>query len=329
MVWRIHFTAEDLARIQVSPTLGPLAETVLAMKLIRGCQMQPRKMFGPWRSQVGGKVTRRMKALTDLIPAGSHGVDLCTLTGEAPTIEQGLAALLAAPREQMLLEMGLFERWHRLPASAWSLADPEAREPLAAAMLAAHQALIEPYWTRMLACLEAEQVIRRRTLAIGGPDRLLASLQNERIRWRPPVLEVLMCNDADLYLEGRGLSLVPSVFTGKVPNLIHDPTHPSATPRLLLPASDERVRACGLWDGPRSNGAALAALVGRNRAAVLGAVADGCTTTELAGRVGISIAAASQHASVLRDAGLITSSRHGGAMLHALTPLGAGLLQAG
>jgi len=329
MVWRIHFTSEDLARIQVSPTLGPLAETVLAMKMIRGCHMQPRNMFGAWRSQVGGKVTQRMRALADLIPAGSHGVDLCTLTGEAPTIEQGLAALLAAPREQMLLEMGLFERWHRLPASAWSLAEPGAREPLADAMLAAHQALIEPYWTRMLACLEAEQVIRRRTLAHGGPERLLASLQGERIRWRPPVLEVLMPNDADLYLEGRGLSLVPSVFTGKMPNLIHDPSHPSATPRLILPASDERVRACGLWDGPRSNGAALAALVGRNRAAVLGAVADGCTTTELAGRVGISIAAASQHASVLRDAGLITSSRHGGAMLHALTPLGVGLLQAG
>ena len=25
MVWRIHFTADDIARIQVSPTLGPLA----------------------------------------------------------------------------------------------------------------------------------------------------------------------------------------------------------------------------------------------------------------------------------------------------------------
>ena len=329
MVWRIHFTSEDLGRIQVSPTLGPLSETVLAISLIRGCHMQPRTLFSAWRSQVGGKVTPRMRALIDLIPPGSRGVDLCTLTGEAPTIEQGLAALLAAPREQMLVEMGLFERWHRLPASAWSLAEPGGREPLADAMLAAHRALIEPYWARMLACLEAEQVPRRRALASGGPDRLLASLQTERIRWRPPVLEVLTCNDAELYLEGRGLSLVPSVFAGKMPNLIHDPSHPSATPRLILPASDERVRACGLWDGPRSNGAALAALVGRNRAAVLGAVADGCTTTELAGRVGISIAAASQHASVLRDAGLITSSRQGGAMLHAITPLGAGLLQAG
>jgi DNA-binding transcriptional ArsR family regulator len=69
--------------------------------------------------------------------------------------------------------------------------------------------------------------------------------------------------------------------------------------------------------------------VGRNRAAVLASIADGCTTTELAGRAGISVAAASQHASVLRDAGLIVTRRQGGAVLHLLTPLGAELLEAG
>jgi len=79
----------------------------------------------------------------------------------------------------------------------------------------------------------------------------------------------------------------------------------------------------------RSRGSALAALVGRNRAAVLQSIADGCTTTELARRVGISLAAASQHASVLRGAGLIATRRQGGAVLHVLTPLGAELLQAG
>ena len=49
----------------------------------------------------------------------------------------------------------------------------------------------------------------------------------------------------------------------------------------------------------------------------------------LASRAGISLAAASQHASVLRGAGLIVTRRQGGAVLHVLTPLGAELLQAG
>ena len=81
--------------------------------------------------------------------------------------------------------------------------------------------------------------------------------------------------------------------------------------------------------GRVARGEALAALVGRNRAAVLQSIADGCTTTELAHRVGISLAAASQHASVLRGASLIATRRQGGAVLHVLTPLGAELLQAG
>jgi hypothetical protein len=148
MAWRIHFTDEDLARTQVSPTLGPLAETFMALCLLnRPCAS--RKLFSEWRSQVEGTITRRMAALTILIPPGSTGVDLLTLTGEAPTIGQGLAALLAMPRENVLLEMGVTDRWYKLPAAAWAMAEPEAREQLADAAQAAHQVLVEPYWSRM------------------------------------------------------------------------------------------------------------------------------------------------------------------------------------
>ena len=252
MVWRIHFTAEDLARIQVSPTLGPLAETVTAMSLLR-CPQQPRAPFRQWRSQVENRLTPQMTALTDLIPPGTAGVDLSTLTGEAPTLEQGVQALLAVPREQLLVEMEFTDRAHQLPAEAWAVVESgQARLQLAEAAVAAHRVLVEPYWTRILACLHAEHVVRRRTLAAGGPDRLLASLQSEWIRWRPPVLEVLVPTDVDLPLEGRGLSLVPSVFIGKVPSLLQNPNDPSATPRLVLPAADERMDGvtCGVTPGP-------------------------------------------------------------------------------
>ena len=138
MAWRIHFTDEDLVRIQVSPTLGPLAETVMALVLLRS-PCAPRRLFSEWRSQVEGTITNRMTALTNLIPPGSTGVDLCTLTGEAPTIGQGLAALLAMPREHVLVEMGITDRWHALPAAAWAVAEPGAREQLADAAQAAHR----------------------------------------------------------------------------------------------------------------------------------------------------------------------------------------------
>jgi DNA-binding transcriptional ArsR family regulator len=333
MVWRIHFTAADLGRIRVSPTLGPLAETVMALSLLR-CPLPPRALFGEWRTAVQGKVTPQMKALMTMLPAGSKGVDLCSLTGEAATIGDGVQALLTVPREYLLAEMEYADRDRRLPAAAWAMADPGAREPLADSAQAAYQVLVQPYWARIHACLHAEQLARRRTLAYEGGDRLLASLQNQWIRWCPPVLEVLVPGQTELHLAGRGIALVPSVFVGQRPSLHEHLKDVQAAPWLVLPVADEGIADARLWGGPRPRGTrprgtALAALVGRNRAAVLGSIADGCTTTELAERAGISVAAASQHASVLRDAGLIVTRRQGGAVLHLLTPLGTELLEAG
>ena len=41
MVWRIYFSPDDLDRIQLRPTLGPLAETVLAVGLLRETRRRP------------------------------------------------------------------------------------------------------------------------------------------------------------------------------------------------------------------------------------------------------------------------------------------------
>lgn len=328
MVWRIHFSETDLARVQVSPTLGPLAETVLALALLR-CSRQPRTMLSEWRGQV--RVTPRMRPLTALIPPDCNGVDLPTLVGETATIEQGVQALLDVPREHLLVEMEWIDRRHRLPPLAWAMAEAGGRPELAEATQVAYQELLQPFWPRIRASLHAEQAARRRTLAREGPGALLASLQGPLIRWRPPVLEILRPGQVEMELGGRGIALVPSVFVGRAPSLHENPNDDDEMPRLILPA--EGAGRERLWAVSRglagSRGSALAALVGRNRAAVLASVADGCTTTELARRANISLAAASQHASVLRGAGLIASLRQGGAVLHVLTPLGAELLQAG
>jgi DNA-binding transcriptional ArsR family regulator len=328
MVWRIHFSEADLARVQVSPTLGPLAETVLALALLR-CSRQPRTMLSEWRGQV--RVTPQMRPLTALIPPDCNGVDLPTLVGETATIEQGVQALLDLPREHLLVEMEWIDRRHRLPPLAWAMAEAGGRPELAEATQVAYQELIQPFWPRIRASLHAEQAARRRTLAAEGPGALLASLQGPLIRWRPPVLEILRPGQVEMDLGGRGIALVPSVFVGRAPSLHENPNDDDEMPRLILPA--EGAGRARLWAASRglagSRGSALAALVGRNRAAVLQSIADGCTTTELARRVGISLAAASQHASVLRRAGLIATRRQGSAVLHVLTPLGAELLQAG
>ncbi len=325
VTWRIHFTEADLDKVQICDTAGPLTETVFAFSFLR-CPMQPRGLFAGWRTAALGQLTSQMTPLATLVPVGTRGVDFYTLTGRAATIEQGVMALLAVPDQDMLAEIELFDRSRRLPKQAWAVAtDEAARRDLANAIGAAYRLLVEPHWPRISGQLHAAQVARYRLLRDGGPERLLASLGLPTIRWRSPVLEIQAISDVDLHLTGSGIALVPSLFAGRIPGLHLNSRQPAAPPRLVLPSLD--VTAGNQPGGdPRGGGQALGALLGKTRAAVLAAVALGCTTTELAQRCEVSLAAASQHATVLRNAGLITTSRQGSAVLHVLTPLGAGLL---
>ena len=141
------------------------------------------------------------------------------------------------------------------------------------------------------------------------------------LRWRAPVLEADYPVDRDLHLDGRGLLLQPSYFCRGTPVVYRDPQLP---PVLVYPVTHPRR------PGRRASRRPLArpSFVGHTRSAVLQAIGDGCTTSELARRAGVSMASASQHACVLREAGLVPTLRHGSAVLHTLTPLGGALLGA-
>lgn len=329
MTVRIHFTAADLARTRVSTTLGPLAETMMAMLSLR-CSCQPPARLNGWRDRASRQLTAAMKPLAAMFPPGPLGMDFWTLTGHAPTIEQGIGKLLAIPRDHMFAEMEGIARSGGMPSSALAAAEPGsgAREQLADATMATYRVLVEPYWTRIHMCLNAEQVYRAQILARGGVEQLLATLHATKTRWRPPVLELLGAEGGDIHLDGRGVVLIPSFLIGDFTILSSDLQNPSAQPRLLFPATGGLASDTRLWSATPPDSGALGALVGRNRAAVMSSIVGGCSTTDIARRAGISLAAASQHATVLRDAGLITTHRHGRAVLHTLTPLGTELLAA-
>jgi biotin operon repressor len=340
---RIHFTADDLARTRVSPGRGPLAETIWAMTLLR-CPVQRQVTLGGWRERAYAQLIRepgrpsgqdlrhQLRPLTMLMPHCRDWVDLLTLTGERATFEEGTEALLAMPRDRVLAELHDCDRRSRLSSAAWAIADPggDARHRLAHAAGAAYRGLVEPYWQAVDSQLRAEQARRGRILMDSGMDGLLSTLNPTRIRWQSPVLDILGPNDGDVYLEGRGLTLVPSVFIGNFPAVLADTDDSRGSPlTLAYPVSSDPAGGIRLWGGAQAAaGKALAALLGRTRAAVLDSIADGCTTTELARRVGVSPAAASQHATVLREAGLIMTRRQGSAVWHTLTALGAQLLDA-
>ncbi|MET9879543.1 winged helix-turn-helix domain-containing protein [Actinacidiphila glaucinigra] len=99
---------------------------------------------------------------------------------------------------------------------------------------------------------------------------------------------------------------MPSYFGG--PALMYRPEKPTV---LIYP-----MHAGGA--ATRSTDT-LGPLLGRTRAAVLAAARHPANTTTIAERASVSLPSASQHTTVLRNAGLLTTTRTSSAVLHALT----------
>ncbi|MEX3102094.1 MULTISPECIES: helix-turn-helix transcriptional regulator [unclassified Streptomyces] len=188
--------------------------------------------------------------------------------------------------------------------------------------------VLAPYWERVNAYLRADAEHRSRIFLGGGVEALLGTL-HARIEWNSPVLELDNGLDGEFHPRGASLTVVPSLFLHSRPVVYMGSGSAGASPVLVYPVPLDAVTAAAMWDEPEQQDRALGALMGRTRASVLLALTESCTTTELGRRLGISAAAASQHTTVLRAAGLITSCRRLNAVVHSLTDLGLTLLREG
>ncbi|MGP3914715.1 winged helix-turn-helix domain-containing protein [Nonomuraea sp. 10N515B] len=132
-------------------------------------------------------------------------------------------------------------------------------------------------------------------------------------------------HEGDIHLHGRGLLLVPSVFGFAAPAL--DP-YAEPQPMLTYPAGlEQQSRALPLGAPPAqptSPGASssLASVLGRTRAAMLHAIAEhpAWSTKELAARIGIAPASASEHTTSLREAGLVHTVRNRNTVVAVFAP---------
>ncbi|WP_306454836.1 helix-turn-helix transcriptional regulator [Streptomyces sp. WZ.A104] len=281
-------------------------------------------------SGLGGSLREQASPLLALMPTHGPQIDIATLTGGATCIDEAVDNLLAASRAMTRLEVEYLDIHpaHRGWARALAAGDRGARRELAKALRACHRVAVAPYWPQIRIHLASARDGYARTMAEDGVEGLLETVCAPLVRWRPPVLEVHHPHDADIQLRGRGLVIAPTVFSSRQVEVLQNLADPEQSPVLALPTVGGEMNDSAQWLVGESAEGALEDLVGRTRAAVLATVADGCSTTELACRLGISPATASQHASVLRRAALITTRRDGKAVLHTTTRLGAALLAA-
>lgn len=320
----IHLTTADLTRVRVGPTLGPMAETLFSLTTLRGRGEEA--LFSAWRRRARRAPDVRFPVLSAIAPAAPPCFDMAVLAGPGGDFSEGGESFLASPRRAVEAELDFYAGRHgRVPAALDGLADSSAaRREVLSAVETYHRAAVGPHWDRVRAHLDAERVRRGMVLLDRGVDGLLSGL-HPGIRWTPPAVHITAPGPGgDFVLDGRGLLVVPSFFL-RAPVVMYAADGP-AGPILIYPAALGADRAADVWTTGTS-ARALANLLGRTRASVLTAIADGVLTTgALARRIGITSAAVSQHTGVLREAGLITTRRHHGSVLHTLTPTGLALL---
>ncbi|MER5362008.1 winged helix-turn-helix domain-containing protein [Streptomyces sp. NPDC002785] len=319
---RIHFTAGDLVRTRVADNPDPLWESVLSLHQLQERQSNPAVIR--WQKRVIRNGRASLRLLLPLVPARGYFPDFLTPAESAEGFEAGLDALLSTSRAQLSGQIARLAGDQ--PLHPWARSVAEGTSPvlrrLGEALRDYQHHAFGRSWQRIRARIEADRTWRARTQWHGGTDAMLRTF-GRGLCWRPPVLESDYPVDMDMHLEGRGLLLIPSYFCHRTPVALADPSLP---PTLVYPA---RSVGPGPTPPPAAAGPRLARLLGHTRAAVLESLGGECTTSELARRAGVSLSSASEHAAVLRSAGLISSNRLRNCVHHSLTPVGLALLDVG
>jgi DNA-binding transcriptional ArsR family regulator len=113
-----------------------------------------------------------------------------------------------------------------------------------------------------------------------------------------------------------------------MPSAFHGPKVAAIVGEPWLPTIAYPARGVGeLWRTPAGSPAALARLLGRTRALVLASLDEPLSTTTLATLIELSPAGVSRHLLALRDAGLVSTVRHGHEVRYGRTSLGSALLR--
>jgi DNA-binding transcriptional ArsR family regulator len=318
---RMVFEPQDLQRVRLAGEADPMWELVLSLQKAQSrCVPTP---FVGWRQAVGHSVAGGRPGpvwpMAGLVAARGDFPDFLTPPGLVADIDAGCELVAATSRGRLATD--LHATFRRRPAHQWvrTLASGD-REPfgeLLRAVRTGHDLLVAPYWAEVREAVAADRARRARDLADRGVGALLRNLPGV-LGWDGRVLELGYPEDRTVYLAGRGLVLLPCYFCWGNPVTWIDPELP---PVLVYQARDPSTQ-----DREAIVPKGVATLLGGTRAECLRLLLRPRSTSELAEHLGTSTGTASKQATVLRNAGLITSSRRGTSMQHLVTPLGVALL---
>lgn len=311
---------EDLADTRFA--ISPIHEAVLSLRVLREPGLYA--LHVPWRRSVLGTLDAPgSDLLMSLV-----GPDRCVpdfLTPRpasfAATFEDELAAVRRTPPDVVRRDVLAVYPRGGLPAVFQEITANEdepvlaLRDAICDRLHRYWQAAIKPTWPQMRLVLEADTTYRARQLAVGGA-RLLFADMHPNLRWQDGVLHIdKMIGRHHVAAAGRGLLLVPSIFSHRPA----PPVSPDEPPLLAYPCRGVAT----LWaPTPTADATAVTSLLGAPRARLLHLLAEPLPTVEIARRLTVTPSAVSQHLQVLHATGLLTRARDGRHVLYRRSPLG-------
>lgn len=327
-VFRLAVGPDDLAQSRFA--VSPLWELVHAMRALAGPRgggpAQPwveraRERFAELRRRADVAVVLALQ------PPG-YGADFVVPppAGLHTTVDDLLDAVRVTPLAQARHEVGLAlgqtaGQGRSLPPRVRAVLGRDDLPAYVADVLAtAWRLLLAPDWPQLRAILERDVVHRADRLAREGWAAALADVHPD-LRYEDGFVELRRrSSEGDVDLAGRGLMLMPSVFVWPGVAYGVDPPWP---PVLIYPARG----VAALWSPePAGSPDGLARLVGPTRAAVLAALDEPASTTQLVAALHLSVGGVGDHLAALLAAGVVTRARAGRSVLYSRTPVGDALV---
>ncbi|MBG0566734.1 helix-turn-helix domain-containing protein [Actinoplanes aureus] len=317
---RLWLEPADLTRIRFADRLHPAGTVLLASQALR----QPFVAAClPTLARRVAESAPALRPLHHLLPSQGFVPDFVTPLEGLTSIEDGLEAIRSTPAKRIRAEVSA--AYAHTPVSAarrrFASADPLVLGALVDAMRSYFHRVLAPDWPALNRTHRQVVSEAASRYALSGAEGVLTGL-HQAIRWRAPVLEVDAWQAGEVRLGGHGLILVPSPFAGPRPRVLVAPDRPALVVYPVEPAT--------VPDSRRTTPDPLAGLLGRTRTAVLihAAGPGRHTTSSIARQVGISVSSSSEHLAALRAAGLVSSRRDGGAVVHQATALSRDLVSA-
>jgi DNA-binding transcriptional ArsR family regulator len=307
-VLRIRFTAEDLLRTRFLSAPAPLVELSMAAGAWCG---NGRGLLGPWVARARRALPREALPLLELVSDAGAVEYLWALDHD---VDAAVERVLSSPSRYVRESLDAVGR----PGSAWTRGLASGERAAQAVLERALRSALPVFGAehqRVRATWHTDVAHRKEVLMSSGLGAVLESVF-PRASWRGDVLEVPHARDLAIELEGNGVVLLPTAF--RLGSTMIGSAMPDQPRVVVYPA---HVPMPLIGDSARTP--ALTPLLGRTRTAVLRTITrnPSSTTSQIAAALGISPGRASEHAGVLRDAGLITSHRHRNTVRHVPTPL--------